>query len=341
MGIALSPRVTAYEAHELDDVLDWGWLTTPTRSMQAAISAGWYSDSAPIEPTRHECSTSHCSWPRYSSLAVCGDVAIISSRLKIEGCVEEAEDGRNCSIAVLPAVVSDHLSDPIVVDDFGTFAIRSLTPVRTSDHSTASFINPTQSVAFDEISAPMADLFVIFRDDLGIVQAIEASLHFCTQIYATTVTNGVATSKSLFNQTNGFMHNGDALTVTAPDNAEYTVGAAALSALTSYFRLDGTFTTNPSTWDHNLLSQTPTSIATVLRGAPDTRGALNGMRSLIDGVAEAMTVHIRRGGEKASGQAWTQRTYLVVQWQWLVPLAAVVLLGTTINLGGMVLLQRY
>lgn len=149
-------------------------------SMAAAISSGlFYSGNATLPEVTASCSTGNCTWEDYETLGICAEVANITSLLNnTSGKVDI-----NGYLNFLPNGVGIHIVEG---GDLGGLMFM------------ASANTSYPSIAFPEMSLPVADFFLIAATkeqgmNLGAF-AMEIVMFFCVQKLRTSVISGVQSS---------------------------------------------------------------------------------------------------------------------------------------------------
>jgi hypothetical protein len=200
------------------------------------------ADIAPL------CPGGNCTFNPYWSLAVCTRFANVSDHLSenttSEGFRHYLSESHYIAHSVRKNVFMNMSS--------ATGPIQTLPKVETDDRDPLIFTNSlpdplnfTESIAFRDISDPIADVFIIVRgddaqNDPERYAAIEFVLEWCVQNFTTTVTNGTATTQrhnAIRGFTGGYRKSlGPTLNLTL-DGINYEVFAAGHNRLQRYMQL--------------------------------------------------------------------------------------------------------
>ncbi|KAI9756988.1 MAG: hypothetical protein M4579_003646 [Chaenotheca gracillima] len=145
----------------------------PAFSMKSAIYNGVYAGSTRLElGIPPSCATGNCTWPLFSSLAMCSECADITDT--IQGCGED-KDG-DCE-ATLP------------------HGRNRIQPIDISSMNISITTNASQSAKYAKTNpAPVLTLTQMLNLG-GKITASECILYYCIQTYNASVTNGDLTQK--------------------------------------------------------------------------------------------------------------------------------------------------
>lgn len=142
--------------------------------MKASIYNGLYNPNVTLSDVSASCQSGNCTWPLYSSLAICASTADVSASLK-SSC--STLDPKQCNYS-LPSGGS--LAGK---DDFMS--------ISTTDNTTFT------SLAFAD-TKPMIDFFTfLISNKTSDPILLESALHLCVQSYNTSVTNGKTETREL------------------------------------------------------------------------------------------------------------------------------------------------
>lgn len=208
--------------------------------MKAAIVNGLYAGTTTIDHIRPTCPGGNCTYPHYRSLAICTRSADVSSHLKHKKAY--ADDPENFNVLQWSLTDSNYL----INNGTNLFSLSSAAkknPTKHHGHGTPMALDFSQSIAFKDSSAPVADVFMIYaatKDKSEDIGALEFLLEWCVQSYTTTVTNGTATTKrheavrnfSLPGRNGGIPQ----MSLKDGDHRDFTLGAGTLELYQNYFR---------------------------------------------------------------------------------------------------------
>ncbi|KAI4102758.1 MAG: hypothetical protein LQ339_004497 [Xanthoria mediterranea] len=311
---------------------------SPPLLMKAAILRGLYAGTTTIDHIRPTCPGGNCTYPHYRSLAICARSEDVSSQLNHKKAyADDSPEITPENFNVLQWSLTD--SNYLIDDGMNRFNLSSAAkknPTKYYEYGTPTPMDFSQSIAFKDSSAPVADVFMIYlasKDKNNEIRALEFLLEWCVQNYSTTVTNGTATTER---------H--EAVSLKDGDYPDFTLGPGTLELYQNYFReifqgkawrdvRDPTrlYVSNDAT---QVLFQ-PVNIFGVTANdvsiTPNQGGGMDQLRKILDNIAVAMTNVIRTNYKNASttteskdntnpliiGSTWVQETYVRVQWGWI------------------------
>ena len=306
--------------------------------MKSAIMAGLLSgnDSSDQFAVPIKCTTGNCSWPDYTSLAVCAACADLSHRLT----VSTSASSNGSSEASAP-VVAYKLPNGLQLETY-----EGQEGIQMTVNNSLQLGNPEpNSIAFQTHNSTLLDLFVIAVDNESTIDgynqygpyASECILEFCVQDFTAEETNG-----TFIETRNGKGLPIEYYTLTPPKvEAEiddggnyqrtyqgntYRVGYNTMNSFWSY--LPGLFYGTVS-WV-NTLSPVPTfpndvtqAIWRHLKEQPLTLDAM------FQNIEQSMTRAIRTQPSTSiihQGHAMVQQSIIRVQWPWIaLPVAMLIL----------------
>ncbi|KAJ9602162.1 hypothetical protein H2200_013282 [Cladophialophora chaetospira] len=273
-----------------------------------------------------QCSTGNCTFPPYSSLAICTKCANITQMVARNDCSVVPPFGTQCTNYTLPndLVLNGHgelinsststLSNTKILDSYG------------SNLANISFLLSQSAIA----STP---------DD---IRAYECSIYFCLQKYQSSFNNGDS-DRQYMPDIPGSAYSAVDHNITAPpgfvaanEQANFSVGEYSFGAVGHYL---GTLLTGYASGDIGEASYTSDAINAIYNSlSSDSNGT-----SIIQALATSMTADLRTNSGAqfniavAPGTATQDVTYIHVRWIWLaLPLTlqalGVLLLGITITL---------
>ena len=213
--------------------------------MKAAIQTGLYADNFDVLDIQPTCSSGNCTWPSYRSLAICAQSANVTShlttkRVAIHGGLP-GETGTQWSISKQNYVIDNGQSL------LNLSSAASVHPILDGQQEPI-LLNFSNSIAFQNISPPVADVFIIYTksttsnaDSPATFFATEFVLQWCVQNFTTSVTNGQSSTE----RHNSFDDFGkpnpnDAFLTATPqdgDNREYSIDPSTHYYLQNYFRV--------------------------------------------------------------------------------------------------------
>ena len=217
--------------------------------MKAAILNGLYAGTTTIDHIQPTCAGGNCTYPDYRSLAICTRSADVSSHLKHKKAYAYSSHESTTEYSnMLQWSLTD--SNYLINDGTTLFNLSSAAKEnRVKNHEygtpTPMALDFSQSIAFKDSSAPVADVFMIYatsRDssDGNEIAALEFLLEWCVQSYTTTVTNGTATTErheAVSNFSVPLSVGGiPQMSLKDGDYREFTLGAGTLEFYQNYFR---------------------------------------------------------------------------------------------------------
>lgn len=264
--------------------------------MKAAILRGLYAGTTTIDHIRPTCPGGNCTYPHYRSLAICARSEDVSSQLNHKKAyADDSPEITPENFNVLQWSLTD--SNYLIDDGMNRFNLSSAAkknPTKYYEYGTPTPMDFSQSIAFKDSSAPVADVFMIYlasKDKNNEIRALEFLLEWCVQNYSTTVTNGTATTER---------H--EAVSLKDGDYPDFTLGPGTLELYQNYFReifqgkawrdvRDPTrlYVSNDAT---QVLFQ-PVNIFGVTANdvsiTPNQGGGMDQLRKILDNIAVAMT----------------------------------------------------
>ena len=215
--------------------------------MKAAIQNGLYAGTSVVDDMQPVCSSGNCTWPNYRSLAICAKSANVTSSLKTQKVSIPGSLGPKSE----DTVNQYYLSQNNYLTDDGTVLFNSSSVARSNpildnySHAPIS-LNFSNSIAFQNSSLPIADVFMIYStsrtDSDGAFAAMEFVLEWCVQEFTTSVTNGSSSTQrqvSFSNFSKPDPANTGVSLTTSPndgDNRVYTVDPGTHYILQNYLR---------------------------------------------------------------------------------------------------------
>ena len=183
-----------------------------TNTMKASIYYGLYSPNTTLSDVSASCNSGNCTWPVYSSLAICASTADVTTSLRTS-C--STLDSTQCNYS-LPSGGS--LAGK---NDFMSI-------------STTDDVGFT-SIAFPNTS-PVVDFFTfLISNKTSQPLLLESSLHLCAQSYNTSVINGKTETKELASWTN--LNTTQDYVVEVPDDpTEYVMGYYSFNTMNAFLR---------------------------------------------------------------------------------------------------------
>ena len=282
--------------------------------MKAAIYNGAFNieDQAQFG-TAHTCQTSNCTWPPFSSLAVCSEcvniTSLVSKKCNESGCYESA------------------LPDGPALSGHGSQINSSITSISTSLHK----IEPSV-VRFSSLISKGSN-------STAVVSATECAMWYCVQIYDASVVDGAFSqqitkswrndSASLFGSSDLIYEPPDSFTKSTSTSSTFRVARLAATTLNSFmaemFTGTGGISSNGSAFSSDVIQ------ALYLA---------DNLTSRIHNVAVSMTNNIRQQNDSlsntANGTAWATETFVHVRWGWFALPAAMVILSLIFLIGSIV-----
>ena len=270
-------------------------------SMKAAIYNGVFAIGNDAEHgVDHVCKTGNCSWPTFSSLAVCDKCEDITSL------IEKSCDDTGCYMLSLP-------NGP-TLSGIGSQINSSVTSISSS-------LNAIEASVF-RFSTLISNRF---KDPSDAV-AIECAMWYCVQTYATSVSDSILRQQVLSSWRN------DSATLAQHSDLVYNVSASETVAMadSSVFRVAYLAAEALNTF----MSETFTGSGSVNNSGAaftsDVQQALYNTRNVsarIDNLAISMTNNIRQQNDNMTlsvhGTTWKSESYVHVRWAWFTYPAAV------------------
>ena len=177
--------------------------------MKRAIRAGLDNGKNRVLDLPAACPSGNCTFETYSSLAVCTSFADVTEHLYPKDANGQGGYGTQLHLNDDHYLTKNALFLQEILD-VGSVAPAS--EVLETEGRPAVFLNFSQSIAFQDIKSPLADIFIITRNgstplpaDVGFgdyaysFAAFEVALSWCVATYNTTVTNGTSTTNMISN----------------------------------------------------------------------------------------------------------------------------------------------
>ena len=183
-----------------------------TNTMKASIYYGLYSPNGTLPDVSAPCNSGNCTWPVYTSLAICASTADVTTSLRT-------------SCSTLDSTQCDYS-----LPSGGSLAGKNnFMSISTTDD--VGFI----SIAFPNTS-PVIDFFAfLISNKTSQPLLLESSLHLCAQSYNTSVINGKTEKKELASWTN--LNTTQDYVVEVPDDpTEYVMGYYSFNTMNAFLR---------------------------------------------------------------------------------------------------------
>ena len=305
-------RTDRYQARSL------GGLALPSvvdLSMKAAIYKGIFNvrDSAE-QDLGHTCPTGNCTWPAFTSLAVCNKCLDITDKIE-----KKCDETGNCVVS---------LPNGPVLSGYGGQINSSVTNISLSLMEIQPSVLKFSSLRSKKV------------DKSGYATAIECALWYCVNTYTATVVDG-----RLKQEIRSSWRNDSAVPSQSSDliyRPSTSIGNTTTNS--SVFRVTHLAAKSMNKFMSELF--TGSGIVNILDAefTSDISQALyttNNLSALVDNLAVSMTNSMRQQNESVSnpnwvGIAWTSQTYLHVRWAWFAFPATLVVLSLTLLLGTMI-----
>ncbi len=296
----------SYEGLPLPSVVDL--------SMKAAIYNGVFAIGNDAERgIDHTCSTGNCTWPNFSSLAVCNKCENITSL------VEKDCNNTGCHMLSLP-------NGP-TLSGLGGQINSSVTNISTSLNEIQASVFKFSTLVSKRVNVPK-DAF-----------AIECALWYCVQTYATSVRDSVISQNVLSSWRN------DSATLAQRSDLMYNVSASGLNNGTNNSSFRVAFLAAEAL--NSFMSETFTGSGGLNHSgaafSSDVQQALYNTQSIsarIDNLAVSMTNNIRQQNDSMTGPArgttWKAETYVHVRWVWFFYPVAVAVLAVIFLTGSII-----
>lgn len=308
--------------------------------MKAAIQNGLLSGNTSVDPIRPSCLSVNCTIGPYQSLAVCASFADISSSLTNSTVKLPSDD--DAQIAVRYNLPGGHF---LQIDKFKPVQLNfTSATLQVNDTDAAGQLVPldfSDSIAFKNVSAPIADVFFIYQNwttttsSSNEFSAIEFVLEWCVQTFNTSVKNGNPTTHKL-EAFHGFDAQPGSFLTARPNagdsNDQYTIEPNTHYSLQRYLRnlLDGNVT-GGSSGNAASTSSDAAQALWVPFGPPSSQTQISptdgygttqaGLSIILENIATTMTNQIRARaleGGQVTGTLSQQRTVVQVQWGYIV-----------------------
>ncbi|KAL9041872.1 MAG: hypothetical protein Q9214_003960 [Letrouitia sp. 1 TL-2023] len=348
-GTALMPIKVQYQSFSSSQSLpvqNGGTLDFNTIIPQLQIAAvdgllTLGADPSAVPPVSGTCVTGNCTFPDYSSLAICSSAEDVTSTLIVDCPRGYPKTESGCTY-----LVPDLQQAPTWRQDNFTTHGGSLGATLWIGAS------QTRQDGFPSGPGTLVDFYVLYYDDIGAlasdsgknvtatVVALRGSLNLCVKTHHTTVINGITTTDVTNNQTDlkwqsASTSQGRVISATAADSQNYSLQEntrdyfnAYLSAATFYGEYFGGVPRDPN------LNTATSDAARALADAiytddPSAVKGLDGVRSLLANVETSMSNALRLApytpSATASGTSSSMEVYISVNFGWLViPILSIV-----------------
>ena len=193
--------------------------------MKATIYNGLYSPNVTLSDVSVSCQSGNCTWPVYSSLAICASTADVSASLK-SSC--STLDPKQCNYS-LPSGGSLAGKDDIM-------------SISTTDNTAFT------SLAFAKTN-PVIDFYTfLISNKTSQPLLLESALHLCVQSYNTSVINGKTHTRELAFWTHLNITQ-DYVVEVPNDPAKYVMGYYSFKTMTAFLKniLQGRYEINGDT----------------------------------------------------------------------------------------------
>lgn len=169
--------------------------------MKSAIQFGFANGNERVPELSATCPGGNCTFDEYSSVAVCVNLEDVTEHLskttptlnKTTGLFQKRQQLTDDHYLVLSSEDDDGHA-------FSTGGINASSVATSFKHpkqpKDIAYLDFNQSIAFKDLQAPLADIFIITTNQTGEV-AFEVALSWCIQSYATEVTNGTSVTTRL------------------------------------------------------------------------------------------------------------------------------------------------
>ncbi|EXJ54306.1 hypothetical protein A1O7_09644 [Cladophialophora yegresii CBS 114405] len=290
----------------------------PLTMKAAAYSALFDPSTATTRAsTVTQCSTGNCTFPAYTSLAVCSKCVNVTRLVARNGCTGSGSSIR-CSSYTLP---NQLLLQGDLQGDGGLI-------------NSSSTVTPHQEVV-ENLGSSLTNLSIIVsRARYGItpddIRAYDCSIYFCLQKYQTDLRNGVFKEGVIDEYVSDVPYGSSTLdyNITAPsafvaaeEQTNFTVSAFSFRAVATYLRTllvgDAVGALGEASYTSDTMNALYNSLSSAENGT-----------TILDALATSMTAEIRTNpgaesnGALALGTATQDTTYIHVRWAWLaLPLA--------------------
>ena len=284
-------------------------------SMKASIYDGVFAIGNDADRNiQHKCPTGNCTWPEFSSLAVCSKCENITSLVK------KACNSSGCHLLSLP-------NGP-TLSGLGGQINATVTNISSS-------LNQIQASVFK-----FSTLVSKRIEDPNNAYAVECAMYYCVQTYTASVEDSVISQRALkswrndsarLNQYSDLIYNVSAFDPNARANLTiFKVSYLAAKALNSF--MSETFTGSGG------INNTGSAFSSdVIQALYNT----DNLTARLDNLAVSMSNNIRQQNDSVAspshGTAWKGETYVHVRWAWLsfpitvAGLALAFLVGTIIE----------
>ncbi len=330
--------------------------------MKVAITNGLLTQTT-IDPSAvaADCGTGNCTFPEYTSLAVCSSVVDVTPTIQVSCPRGQRKTDPGCVYTVpsLEAVSSDSFTP----NDLGGPTVRgdNFTTISNSGPSNhpggpTLWIGASQNANYLLAPRTLTDFYMLFFPDPNVLSkdskanvtaslvALKVSVFLCLKTYNTTVTNGRTLTKITNVQTPIFSQ--DSLPVAGANptskittkdrrGTEFYMEGATRSAFKSFLAI-ATFygTYSPSTpetanVDRNTDSDAGFAFGNIFYSNPPPGDHIAAIRPLLTNLETAMSNSLRETAiapSNITGTATSNQIYISVDFRWLVlPILCLVL----------------
>jgi hypothetical protein len=306
----------------------------PSDDMRAAIFTGMYTEGTNVSPS---CSTGNCTWPEYSSLAVCGTCNDITERIKIRRTTWDEEGYsvpyESCEMSLPNGVTLNYTN---MLSPWYTLNFTQDTVVTPALAALQSTIMSFTTLFSRTLEGPRCG------DPDADTEAVECSIYWCVQTYSTSITNSKLREHahnprsmlSLSDQTNALFYS----LYLNESLANYTVLATVPASLQNFMRY-GIMQSGNFSYDNY---DSSSDMIRLLRAAASDSGA-KGIAKSIATLTRSMTTSVRTApsypeqGPPVIGSLQQEIRFIHVRWPWLIlqvgldVLAIVFLLGVIVQ----------
>ncbi|MCJ1360786.1 MAG: hypothetical protein MMC33_010795 [Icmadophila ericetorum] len=307
----------------------------PILPLKSAVYYGLFSESDPSANLKFNCPTGNCTWPEFTTLAVCSSCIDLTSYLTryCQNGIPANGNVSTCGWQVPQGAYLNTSSD--------VFSMTSLFPSVFGNQPYANIMRLIFMGTEAQNGPPLN-----YNP-----WATECTLQYCLQTFNSSVTNGVIQENVTSTTTNNTVVDISGSTanvpvvITAPNSVVYEVGEGASLGIRSWF--EGLFTLGSATRNTSYINSTRTLDSVVVNltvgissGTTyfdsdvvqtfywDYYEYTEGLELAMSELATAMTVAFRsfNGAIPVEGQAFNFESYVHVRWGWIgLPVAVVAL----------------
>ena len=309
----------------------------PILPLKSAVYYGLFSEANPAANLKYNCPTGNCTWPEFTTLAVCSSCVDLTSYLTRYCQNGLPADGNvsTCGWSVPQGAFLNTSSD--------VFSMTSQFPSVFGNQPYANIMRLIFLGTEAQNGPPLN-----YNP-----WATECTLQYCLQTFNSSVTNGFIQENVTSTLTNNTVVDISGATGNVPialtgvNNVTYLVGEGASLGIRSWF--ETLFTTGSATRNASYINSTRTLDSVVVNLTVGISSGTtyfdtdivqtfywdyyeykHGLELAMSELATAMTVAFRsfNGAVKVQGQAFNFESYVHVRWGWIgLPVAVVVLAG--------------